>query len=187
MPAALKSRFFEYLQANNQPQLADWQAWVFLPGMAFRSSRQWWGGEKPRPAPHEGIDLCCFGDRGGRLNWVEPPLKIPATFAGTIVKISGDFLGQSLFLSHEIYADNGEQLFTIYGHTRPRPGLALGQPVTEGEIIAELALPATKRNIPPHLHLSFAWVHVPLSLSQLDWATLGADPEITLLDPLVIL
>jgi hypothetical protein len=186
-PAELKSRFFADLLAHNQPQLAGWRRWVFLPGMRFRGLRQWWGAEKPRPAPHEGIDLCSFEDTGGNIVRVDGNLKIPATFAGAIVKIAADFLGQSIFLSHEIYSDSGRQLFTIYGHTEPRAALAAGQAVAEGEIIAEIAASAGDKNIPLHLHLTFAWVPLPLPAAQLSWEMLSADPSITLLDPLLIL
>ena len=171
------SKFFDYLLANNGPALAGFKSWLFQPGMAFNSGETWWGEKRPRSCPHEGIDLCCFEDSRGRLRQVGPDLQIPATFAGTILKLAGDFLGKSIYLSHEILAADGRQLCTACGHTRPLAALQVGQPVAAGEIIAVLAAAnGEKTRVPPHLHLTMAWIPVSIDLDRLAWQNLGRDP-----------
>ena len=122
-----KSKFFDYLLASNGPALAGFKSWLFQPGMEFNSRRTWWGEQQPRSCPHEGLDLCCFEDSRGQLRQVGPDLQIPATLAGKILKLAGDFLGESIYLSHEILAADGRRLCTAYGHTRPLAALA-GRP-----------------------------------------------------------
>ena len=187
-PEDLKSRFFDYLLAGNRPPLEGFQRWHFQPGMAFNSRQTWWGEKQPRSCPHEGLDLCCFEDSRGQLRQVGPDLQIPATLAGKILKLAGDFLGKSIYLSHEILAADGRQLCTAYGHTRPLASLQVGQPVAAGEIIAALAAAHGKKTrVPPHLHLSLAWIPVAIDPDRLDWQNLGRDPAITLIDPLSVL
>ncbi len=183
-----KSKFFDYLLASNGPALAGFKSWLFQPGMEFNSRRTWWGEQQPRSCPHEGIDLCCFEDSRGQFRQVGPDLQIPATLAGKILKLAGDFLGESIYLSHEIMAADGRRLCTAYGHTRPLASLQVGQPVAAGEIIAALAAAQGKKTrVPPHLHLTLAWIPLALDPDRLDWQNLGRDPAITLIDPLSVL
>ncbi len=182
------SSFFADLLAGNQPQMAGFRNWLFKPGMEFGARETWWGARKPRPAPHEGIDLYCFADAAGRIRQLDAATRIPATFAGTIARISRDFLGQSIFLRHEIFAADGRQLITAYGHTRPLAELALGQTVAAGEIIGAIAAgPDKNPKIPGHLHITLAWVSASLPSAGLSWKNLGAGRNITLIDPLTIL
>jgi murein DD-endopeptidase MepM/ murein hydrolase activator NlpD len=168
--------------------MAGFKRWLFQPGMRFNSRETWWGERKPRATPHEGVDLCCLEDAGGQIKNLDKNIKIPATFAGEIIKIADDFLGQSIFLAHEIYATDGRQLCTAYGHTRPLASLQLGQIVAAGEIIAAVSSTADKKSkVTPHLHLTLAWLPVPLEPDRLTWPNLGRDPAITLLDPLAVL
>lgn len=182
----IKSKFFDYLLACNETALSGFKSWLFQPGMAFNSGETWWGEKRPRPTPHEGIDLCCFKDGVGQFRQVGPDLQIPATFAGQILKLGRDFLGKSIYLGHEIQAADGRQLCTAYGHTRPLVSLRVGQPVAAGEIIAALAA-GKKTRVPSHLHLTLAWIPVAIDPDRLDWQNLGRDPAITLIDPLSIL
>jgi Peptidase family M23 len=183
-----KSEFFDYLLASNGPALAGFKRWLFQPGMAFNSRQTWWGEKQLRSCPHEGIDLCCFEDSRGQLRQVGPDLRIPVTWAGKIIKLARDFLGKSIYLGHAILAADGRQLCTAYGHTRPLASLEVGQPVAAGDIIAALAAaPGKKSRVPPHLHLSLAWIPVALDPDRLDWQNLGRDPAITLIDPLSVL
>jgi murein DD-endopeptidase MepM/ murein hydrolase activator NlpD len=186
-PAPPKSRFLEYLLANNQPYLAGFRKWVFLPGMLFNATEQWWGDKKPRSVPHEGLDLCCFEDADGEVRRFAGSLKIPAAFAGKTQKIDNDFLGKSIFISHEIFDGKNGQLYTIYGHTEPVAGGAL-RSVAAGEIIGVIAdRPGRNPTLLPHLHITVAWVPVRYPLEQLTWQHIGTDERITLLDPLLIL
>ncbi len=180
----INSKFFDYLLASNRAELAGFKSWLFQPGMLFNSLETWWGEKKPRAAPHEGLDLCCFADAAGQIKQLDENIKIPATFAGKIVKLDRDFLGESIYLSHEIFSADGRQLYTAYGHTRPLAALQVGQEVAAGEIIAHISAGSGKKTkITPHLHLTFAWIPVPIALDRLNWPNLSTDRSITLLDP----
>jgi len=183
----LSSRFFLHLVENNRPYLDGLQKWLFHPGMLFQATETWWGEGKPRPAPHEGIDLCTFVTDQKIIKSLDENTKIPAAFAGVVVKIAPDFLGQSIYLHHDRFAADGRRLYTIYGHTRPLASLKIGQQVAEGQIIALLTGAGDIRpQVPPHLHISLAWMPVEVQPEQLNWQNLGRDPAITLLDPLLV-
>jgi Peptidase family M23 len=187
-PPPIKSRFFAYLLAGNQSRLAGFARWIFLPGMLFNSPEQWWGDKKPRAAPHEGLDLCHFENAAGEIVPLDDRIRIPAAFAGQIVKISGDFLGKSIFISHDIFAEGDRLLYTIYGHTEPGPAVRAGQSVAAGEIIGVIADRAGRKTaLPPHLHITVAWMPASLPPDLLTWRHIGRDPSIILLDPLLIL
>ena len=185
---AINSSFFDYLLASNRPHMAGFKRWLFQPGMLFNSQETWWGEKKPRATPHEGLDLCCFEDLTGQIKQLDKNIKIPATFAGKIVKIDRDFLGKSIYLSHEIFAEDGRQLYTAYGHTEPWAAMQAGKVVAAGEIIAAIPeVMGKKTKIPPHLHLTLAWIPVSLPPDRLNWPNLGADRTIKLIDPRSIL
>ncbi len=184
-PYQLTGRFFDYLLAANRPRLNGFKHWLFHPGMLFQSRQQWWGNEKPRSNPHEGLDLCWFKDVGGNRQSLDNTTAIPTPFPGTVVKISRDFLGQSIFVAHDIVPEQGRRLYTALGHTTPRAGLAVGQTVLEGEIIATVSAPANRKTaVPPHLHITLALIPDSIPATQLTWDNLGVEPTITLLDPL---
>jgi hypothetical protein len=184
----LKSSFFSHLMANNRPQLDNFKQWIFQPGMLFNSLEKWWGDQGRRASPHEGLDLCVFEDINGKKKTLNRHTKIPAAFAGEIVKIEPDFLGKSIFISHGIFDDRGRQLFSAYGHTAPRASLKIGSNVAEGENIAEiLALADKKLEILPHVHITFVWIPVPIADHDLNWDNLGKNPIIKLIDPLSVL
>ena len=114
--------------------------------------------------------------------------RIPAAFAGQVVKIDRDFLGKSIYISHAIYTDEGRQLLSAVGHTIPKNGLQTGQQVAAGEIIAAVSdISGKKSNLPPHLHLTFAWVPKDVRVDQLTWKNLGHDSGIRLIDPLPVI
>jgi murein DD-endopeptidase MepM/ murein hydrolase activator NlpD len=182
-----KSRFLEDLLAANQGQLATFRKWLLTPGMLFGATEQWWGKQRPRPTPHEGLDLCSFEDAAGRRRQLAADTRIPATFAGRIIRIAPDFLGESVYLRHEIFSAAGGQLHTLYGHLKPRPDLKVGQEVAAGEIIGTISgPPGPKGAVAPHLHVTLAWLRTPLAPERLDWPHLGREPAIILIDPLTI-
>jgi murein DD-endopeptidase MepM/ murein hydrolase activator NlpD len=184
----LKSRFFHYMVENNRPQMADLQEWLFQPGMRFMAPGKWWGNQGTRYTRHEGLDLYSFIKADGTLHTVDQHTRIPAAFAGAIIKIEPDFLGQSIYLSHEIFSAHGHQLISVYGHTVPRESLQAGQKVAAGEIIGRISgFPDKKTSLVPHLHLTFAWVPVHMDQQQLDWKNLNNNSGITLMDPLSLL
>jgi hypothetical protein len=183
----LSGRFFDHLLAANPGQLGQLKHWLFHPGMLFHSRRQWWGQEKPRPAPHEGLDLCWFADMAGNRRSLDQTIRVPVPFPGRIAGISRDFLGQSIFVAHDLEPAPGRRLYTAFGHTTPRPGLAVAQTVPEGDIIAAVSAAAhRKTSVPLHLHLTLALIPEDCPLDQFTWDNLGTDPTITLLDPLTV-
>ena len=170
--------------------MADWlgfKHWLFHPGMLFRARQQWWGREQTRSNPHEGLDLCWFEDMAGRRRSLDQTIVIPVPFPGRIVKISRDFLGQSIFVAHDMEPIAGRRLYTAFGHTAPEEGPAEGKSVSEGEIIASISAPDQKKTtVPPHLHLTLALIPDTVTPEQLTWAYLGSATTIILLDPLAV-
>lgn len=184
----IKSQFFRYLVARNRPHLDNIKQWLFHPGMRFNSWEKWWGNQGARSAPHEGLDLYSFEDSHGVIKTVDANLRIPAAFGGKIVKIDQDFLGKSIYISHEVFDDRGRQLYSAFGHTVPRDALQIGSIVTEGETIGVISAGSGQKTaIAPHLHITFAWIPVPLDIRDLNWDNLGNNPGITLIDPLSVL
>jgi hypothetical protein len=178
----------EFMLEHNRPRMDGFRRWVFHPGMLFKAPGKWWSDQGLRAVPHEGLDLYSFETDGGEVQTVDQRTRIPAAFAGQVAKIDRDFLGKSIYISHAIYADDGRQLLSAVGHTVPRDGLQTGQQVATGEIIASVAgFPGSKTNLPPHVHLTFAWVPVDFRLDQLTWKNLGHDPGIRLIDPLTVI
>jgi len=177
----------EFMLEHNWPRMDGFKSWVFHPGMLFQARGKWWGDQGPRAVPHEGLDLYSFETTSGRVQTVDQQTRIPAAFAGQVVKIDRDFLGQSIYISHAIYSAGG-QLLSAVGHTLPRDGLQTGQHVAAGEIIATVAgLPGKQTNLPLHLHLTLAWVPPDYRSDQLTWNNLGHDSGIRLIDPLAVI
>ncbi len=137
---------------------------------------------------HEGLDLCLYRTEEGDIHYVEENTKIPLLFKGQVVKIVGDFLGESVFIRHSIYDSDGSQLYTIYGHIKHDVNIHPGDKLSEGEIIGVIA---DKRKggevIPQHLHISVAWITNTVHQHELGWQMMG-DPTIAvLLDPLSVI
>ena len=184
----LQSKFMEFMVEHNRPQMAGFKRWVFHPGMLFNSPEKWWGDQGTRYTRHEGLDLYRFEDARGMVKTVDQHTRIPAAFAGNVVKIDRDFLGKSIYMSHESFTAAGRRLISVYGHTIPCESLKSGQKVAAGEIIALISgFPDKKTTLVPHLHLTFAWVPVHVALNQLEWKNLADDPGITLIDPLAVI
>lgn len=184
----MKSNFSGYLVENNRPHMDGFKKWIFHPGMLFNSFEKWWGDKKRRPTAHEGIDLCCFEDSSGMIKKVDKNTKIPAAFSGKIVKIIDDFLGKSIYITHDIFDDSGRQFYTAYGHTNPFDSIEINKNVKAGEIVGLVSgFPGKKASILPHLHITFAWIPVSIHIDDLNWNTLANDGRIKLIDPLSVL
>ena len=183
----LSGRFFDILLQVNRPRLDVFKQWLFHPGMLFQARQQWWGKEESRATLHEGLDLCWFADDAGNRLALDHTTMIPAPFTGTVVKISRDFLGQSIFLVHDTYPAADHRLVTAFGHTRPVENLAEGQSIAEAEIIASVSDPVNRQTkVPPHLHLTLAVIPDTVAYDHLTWNYLGAAQNVTLLDPLAV-
>ncbi len=186
-PATLPNgKFFEYFLDANRSRLTGFGHWLFHPGMFFQAQRQWWGEQKPRPTPHEGLDVCWFRDRLGDQRALPTTTVIPAPFPGRIVKIGADFLGESIFLLHPGLGGDGRDVLTAMGHTQPLPGVVAGTLVKEGDGIATLAAPARRTAVPPHLHITIALLRESHSVADLSWKKLSTAPQFLLWDPLTV-
>jgi len=160
--------------------------WIFYPGMLFASLEKWWNQGSLRICAHEGIDMLACMDREGQILKVDTNTEVPAVFEGQIIRVLKDFLGMSVFLMHHIYDERNRRLCTVYGHTDPDAGVLEGEVLKSGDIIGRVAaVNKCERIVPPHLHLTVAWI--PAEVSRLDWEIMGCCDAITLVDPLQIL
>jgi hypothetical protein len=159
--------------------------WAFYPGMLFGSRLKWWG-RGYRDRPHEGLDMCLYRDREGRLRSLSENTRIPVIYEGEVANVVKDFLGQSVFVRHDLRDRDGFLLHTVYGHTAPLTGVSRGSAFAEGDIMATLAA-AGDRRIPPHLHVSMAWISPSLLPEELNWGAMGDPHLLRFLDPLPVL
>lgn len=183
-----KSRFNEYIIQKNGLDAVGFECWIFCPGMLFNTLDKWWGDRERRDRAHEGLDLCLYRDRRGRILRLDEKTKIPVMYDGIVVKMINDFLGMSVIVEHGLSETDESKFCTIYAHTTPRADLRAGRTVREGEIVATLANSSrSKDNILPHLHVSLGWSSKVVSYDDLDWDKIGVWNTLTLLDPLCVI
>ena len=159
--------------------------------MCFLDDRLWWGEQKKRIAPHEGIDLACYADQQGKEYWLGlpgqmvPGLFIPAMFPGRVVQLHQDFLNWSVYIRHDQFCRDGAVLHAVYGHVQPKEKepVCIGKEVGAGEPVAVLAA-YPRSTVPLHLHFTVAWVPKSIPPHQLNWQMLSENQQIILLDPL---
>ncbi|MBI5306998.1 MAG: peptidoglycan DD-metalloendopeptidase family protein [Planctomycetes bacterium] len=180
-----KSCFHESLIRLNVLDKQGFAAWVFKPGMLFKDIAVWWDDGGVRRKPHEGVDICFYRDGSGQNYRLTEKTMIPVLYDGKIVRIDDDFLGKSVYVGHGIYDDNGNRLYTVYGHTNPFRDIGEGKELREGDAFATIADVGTKKTvIPPHLHLSVAWMPVTFPSERLNWDTMSNPNIVTLCNPL---
>jgi hypothetical protein len=167
----------------NRPRLDDFNRFLMHPGMLFGASMKWWGKEGPRRFPHEGVDFHFYLNRYGETCRLEPGILLPVPVPGRVAGITEDFLGRSIFA---VTPDerSGKTFLWIYGHVEPF--MQPGSEIKSGQIPAVIARPRNPA-VPPHLHLSMAWLPADFPLDQLDWPNLHATPGVTFFDPLPLL
>jgi len=183
-----KARFTEFLIRENGLDEGGFEEWIFCPGMLFNAPDKWWGDQGKRDKPHEGLDLCLYRDRRGRVLRVDAKTRIPVMYDGEVVGVVHDFLGETVIIEHAFRQVDDRRLCTIYGHTNPQGGLQIGRIVKLGEVIATLADSGKPEgNILPHLHISLGWTSKSISYDHLYWETIGTTNMLTLLDPLDVL
>ena len=183
-----QSDFSERLIIQNGLREAGFAAWQFNPGMRFAERAAWWRGGALRAGVHEGLDVCWFRTGEGKLLSLGAGARVPAIYPGEVVSVVDDFLGKSVFVAHERRDTRGRQLHTIYGHILPRPGLAPGSLVGEGDAVGTIADTArTRQAVPPHLHLSLALIDREGGPERLDWDALLDRSRVVLLDPMIIM
>ena len=142
--------------------------------MLFNAQDKWWGDGGRRASPHEGIDICLYRDSSGAIQFIPKAARIPVIYAGQVKRILDDYLGSTLYLAHEIYDSRGNQCYTIYGHVAPGAGIAPGDSIRDGEIVAAIADTEDRKiNILPHVHISVAWIPENFPSEQLNWSMLN--------------
>ncbi len=186
--APVSKLFQERLRACNSLDEMGFREWVFHPAMLFGSYYKWWGDLGKRDGAHEGLDLCLYRTKEGDIRYLDGKTKVPVIFKGRIVKLGDDFLGESVFVSHGAYDSDGSRLHTIYGHIKPRDRMRLGERLSEGDIIGTIA-DARKSGgaIPPHLHVSVAWIPDTVHSQELGWQIVSDPAKVVLLDPLCVI
>jgi murein DD-endopeptidase MepM/ murein hydrolase activator NlpD len=175
VPTAGKSRFTEFLKRENRLDRCGFEAWAFWPGMLFRAAVTWWGDREKRAVPHEGVDFCLYADRRGRVLCLEEGIRVPVMYDGVIIRIIDDFLGKSVLAAHGLSGADRTPFLTVYGHTVPRPDLAVGAAVTAGDVIATIAgAGGSKGAVHPHLHVSMGHTSGLVPYERLEWGNMKA-------------
>ncbi len=182
IPESAFNSFF--LKHNIDLNTHGFKEWIFYPGMLFQDMETWWTDNSLRPTPHEGTDLCFYRDNTGQVRRIDSGTKIPVMYTGDIVHIHDDFLGKSIYVKHNINDKNENALHTIYGHTTPGDHHVTGKRAHEGDIIAEVAALSEDSKIPPHIHLTMAWIPESLPCKRLNWDTIWTSKSVTLCNPL---
>ena len=161
----IHSQFMEFMLEHNRPRMDGFKSWVFHPGMLFQALGKWWGDQGLRAVPHEGLDLYSFEDcrRPGENRGSADPN--PGGVCRSGGKNRPGFSGKiHLYKPCDLYCRWPSTFVRGWDTPSPEMGCKTGQQVAAGEIIAAVAgFPGKKTNLPPHLHLTFAWVPVDFS------------------------
>lgn len=182
------SAFNDLLIRWNGLDAAGFAAWEFLPGMRFGERAAWWRDGCERSAAHEGLDLCWYRTRDGRLSSLGAGARVPVVSAGELVSVVDDFLGISLFVAHERHDEQGRRLHTIYGHVVPRRDLVPGSLLFDEDEVGTIAdTAAGRRSVPAHLHVTLALIEREGGPARLDWGALRDVRRVVLLDPMSII
>lgn len=183
-----KSHFTQLLVRENGLDRVGFNSWAFYPGMLFRAPDKWWGDRGKRDNPHEGLDLCLYRGRLGKVFRLDEKTRVSVMYDGVIAGIIADFLGKSIIVEHRFPDCDGLTFLTIYGHTAPGDDLRTGTIVKEGDIIATLA-DANKSNadVPPHLHVSLGLAQQVLPYDDLDWKKINDPNILAMADPLDVI
>jgi murein DD-endopeptidase MepM/ murein hydrolase activator NlpD len=180
--------FHERLLFFNNLDSLGFKEWIFHPAMLFGSLYKWWGDLGKRQRPHEGLDLCLYRTKEGNIHQLTVGAKIPVIFEGQVVKVSADFLGESVFVRHDAYYSNGSRLYTIYGHIKSGNNIRPGERLREGDIIGVIADTGDNRmTVPNHLHVSIAEIPDTVPVLELGWQTINDLAKVVLLDPLSVI
>jgi hypothetical protein len=187
-PSLDRSHFTEFLIRENALDPDGFGHWIFHPGMLFNAPNKWWGNLGRRHKPHEGVDLCLYGNQGKQIQRIGAKIRVPAIFDGVIVAIIDDFLGRSVIVEHAACGSRSFKFYTIYGHTNPQRGFQIGSTLQAGDIFATIAGSTHKNSaILPHLHISLGWSEAAIFYERLNWQTLSTPGMLDLLNPLIIL
>ncbi|MGC2061754.1 MAG: M23 family metallopeptidase [Thermodesulfovibrionales bacterium] len=182
---AVRFCFCRQLSAKNN---LDIRKWLFYPGMLFGDRDIWWGDRGTRVTPHEGLDFYCYRSAGGFIRPLSDDIRIPVLYDGQIAQIVDDFLGKTVFVRHPLHDEKNRELYSIYGHIRPKGDLSPGLQVRAGDIIGSLATRRERTSAPPpHLHLSAALISITFPQERLGWNATTAGEEILFIDPMTLI
>lgn len=180
--------FHEALIFFNSLDGLGFNEWIFHHAMLFGSHCKWWGDMGKRERPHEGLDLCLYRNEEGDIHYLGEQTKVPVIFPGQVVKVVGDFLGESVFVSHGDYESNESRLHTIYGHIKPQDHIRPGERLSEGDVIGVINNARIgDAVIPQHLHISVAWVPNTVHAQEFGWQMAGDPTKVMPLDPLRVI
>ena len=183
-----KCHFTEMLIEENALDQSGFVSWIFCHGMLFNSTDKWWGDFGRRNFPHEGVDLCLYRDRFGKICRIDEKSRIQVMQNGVIKAIVKDFLGQAIIIEHERMESNTGMFISFYAHTKPHPKIEVGMMVKEGDIIATLANTShSKAHIIPHLHFSLGCPSKFFSYDEYIWNAIRKPEKIILVDPLPVI
>lgn len=180
--------FHERLLFFNNLDSLGFKEWIFHPAMLFGSPDKWWGDFGKRQRPHEGLDLYLYRTKEGNIHYLNGETKIPVIFEGKVVKVSDDFLGESVFIGHDACDSNGNRLYTIYGHIKPGNYIRSRKRLSEGDVVGVIADTGNSgMAIPHHLHVSVAWIPDTIPVSEMGWQTINDSAGVMLQDPLSVI
>ncbi|TAN42886.1 MAG: M23 family metallopeptidase [Nitrospirae bacterium] len=189
MPEELQtggSRFLSDLIRENRLDEQGFKEWVFEPGMLFGARDKWWGDRAQRDRPHEGVDVCLYRNIAGDVIALPCGSLVPVLYDGEVVSIIADFLGRTIFVRHQQYGRDGQDLYTVYGHVNPSAGLCKGMLIRAGAVIADIPAKSSKRSgLLPHLHISVALISSTCDADTLGWEIMRDPAFVRLLDPLL--
>ncbi|MBN1972622.1 MAG: hypothetical protein JW787_03215 [Sedimentisphaerales bacterium] len=178
-----KSKFTEHFLNVNQTIKDNFDRWVIRTGMLYDSRYCWWGRKAGRKHPHEGLDLGYYRNAKNQIIELNKTINVPTIYAGTVVGIFDDFLGQSIFFKHEIFDLENGQLCTVLGHLSPAANIRPGKTAGDGEIAGQVAS-AEKSSASPHIHITIGWVKGAITTDLLDWSNIGSQKVMKLINPL---
>jgi murein DD-endopeptidase MepM/ murein hydrolase activator NlpD len=137
-----------------------------------------------REHPHEGLDLRTYRKQDKKdVCYVNEATFIPALFKGEVIHIIDDFLGQTIFIKHDFLKTGLGHFYSIYGHLKLSGKICSGKVVDEGMTIGTVA---GGRLVPPHLHISTAWISDKLVPKDMNWETIRDTEKVILVDPLPV-
>jgi len=175
--------FTRSLLANNSAMAARFQQWLWEPGMGFQDTGLWWGEEKKRITPHEGVDFVRYRDKSGKVCNLVGPLAVPTIFPGEFSWFHRDFLACSLYIKHPQFVLPGRVLYTVFGHLLPGEKESVGWQVAAGEVVGSLENYHRNNIVPLHVHLTIAWISEIVAPEELSWQLLNNRDLVTLVDP----
>ena len=180
-----KTGFTRMLINANGLDPDDFTGWRFHPGMLFGSPDKWWGDRGKRDFPHEGIDVCLYGNKHGQTIALDAAIRIPVMHDGIVRAMFNDYLGQAVIIEHTLAHRPDQKFLSVYAHTKPLPDIKVGQHLKAGDIIATIAdTHRSKANILPHLHFSLGIPAPELSYEAFVWNIMRDPQMVTLMDPL---